>query len=100
MERYLLLDPAGVSLSTSALFYREWYTISESRYSMPNRKRDPIEVFLPLKLTVFHMLLALNEGECHGYALKREILRRTNGRLNLGFGTLYGTLDKLLEQGR
>jgi len=48
---------------------------------------------------MFHMLLALTEGERHGYALKREILARTKGKLNLGSGALYGSINKLLEQG-
>jgi DNA-binding PadR family transcriptional regulator len=54
---------------------------------------------LPLSLPVFHMLLALLEGERHGYALKREILQRTDKRLNLGSGALYGAINKMLEQG-
>ncbi len=45
------------------------------------------------------MLLALTEGERHGYALKREILQRTGGKLNLGSGALYGSINKMLEQG-
>jgi DNA-binding PadR family transcriptional regulator len=57
------------------------------------------DALLPLSLPIFHMLLALTEGERHGYALKREILRRTNGKLNIGSGALYGSIDKMLEQG-
>jgi DNA-binding PadR family transcriptional regulator len=45
------------------------------------------------------MLLALTEGERHGYALKREIRHRTGGKLNLGSGALYGSINKMLEQG-
>jgi len=45
------------------------------------------------------MLLALREGERHGYALKREILHRTGGKVNLGSGALYGSINKMLEQG-
>lgn len=45
------------------------------------------------------MLLALSEGERHGYALKREILRRTNGRMNLGAGALYGSIARMLDRG-
>ena len=54
---------------------------------------------LPLPLPIFHMLLALSEGERHGYALKREILRRTGGKLNLGAGALYGSIGRMLERG-
>lgn len=53
----------------------------------------------PLSPAVFHILLSLAEGERHGYALKREISLRTGGRLKLGPGVLYGTLNKMLELG-
>ncbi len=47
------------------------------------------ESFLPLKPRIFLMLLVLvQEGPRHGYGLKDEVLRRTDGRLNLGPGTL------------
>jgi hypothetical protein len=42
-----------------------------------------VDQLLPLSLPVFHMLLSLTEGERHGYALKREILQRTDKRINL-----------------
>lgn len=57
------------------------------------------EELLPLSLPVFHMLLSLTEGERHGYALKREILQRTEKRINLGSGALYGAINKMLEKG-
>jgi len=63
------------------------------------RAKDAIQNFLPLPLPVFHMLLALADGERHGYALKREILQRTGGKLNLASGALYGSINKMLEQG-
>lgn len=44
-------------------------------------------------------MLSLGEGERHGYALKREISRRTDGRLKLGPGVLYGSINKMLELG-
>jgi DNA-binding PadR family transcriptional regulator len=62
-------------------------------------KKSEIDQMLPLTLPVFHMLLSLMEGERHGYALKREILQRTDKRVNLGSGALYGAINKLLEQG-
>lgn len=58
-----------------------------------------VEALLPLPLPIFHMLLSLSEGERHGYALKREILQRTTGKLNLGSGALYGSINKMMEQG-
>lgn len=48
---------------------------------------------------MFHMLLSLTEGERHGYALKRSILQRTGGKLNVGSGALYGSINKMLEDG-
>jgi DNA-binding PadR family transcriptional regulator len=62
-------------------------------------KVDEIQTHLPLPAPVFHMLLALCEGERHGYALKREILRRTDGKLNLGAGALYGSIARMIERG-
>lgn len=58
-----------------------------------------LQVHLPLPPPVFHMLLALCQGERHGYALKREVLRRTNGKLNLGAGALYGSIARMVEHG-
>ncbi|MBZ5580125.1 MAG: PadR family transcriptional regulator [Acidobacteriia bacterium] len=53
----------------------------------------------PLSPAVFHILLSLGEGERHGYALKREISLRTGGRLKIGPGVLYGSINKMLELG-
>jgi DNA-binding PadR family transcriptional regulator len=62
-------------------------------------KDDDIQAQLPLPPPIFHMLLALCQGERHGYALKREILRRTDGKLNLGAGALYGSIARMVERG-
>jgi len=48
---------------------------------------------------MFHILLSLGEGDRHGYALKREIVKRTSGKLKLGPGVLYGSINKMLELG-
>jgi DNA-binding PadR family transcriptional regulator len=53
----------------------------------------------PLSNAVFHILLSLGEGERHGYALKREISLRTRGKLKLGPGVLYGSINKMLDLG-
>ena len=66
---------------------------------MPNLNTRRVQELLPLPLPVFHMLLALADGDRHGYALKREILQRSHGKLNLGSGALYGSINKMLEQG-
>ncbi len=60
---------------------------------------DCVQAQLPLPPPIFHMLLALCQGERHGYALKREILRRTDGKLDLGAGALYGSIARMVERG-
>jgi len=57
------------------------------------------EDLLPLTPAVFHILLALTEGEKHGYAIMREVAESTNRQINMGPGTLYGTIKRLLEAG-
>ena len=66
---------------------------------MTKRNESELAGLLPLHAAVFHILLCLGEGERHGYALKREIARRTDGKLRLGAGALYGSIAKMIEQG-
>ncbi len=58
-----------------------------------------IDRLLPLAPVVLEILLALAEGERHGYAIKREVARRTGGKVLLGPGTLYGAIKRMLEHG-
>src|SRR6185369_7612696 len=64
--------------------------------------RSPMDVHndpslkLPLLPAVFHIMLALADGERHGYGIKREVEFRTGGVINLGPGTLYGTIQRML----
>lgn len=48
---------------------------------------------------VFHVLLALAGGESHGYGIGKSVLEQTGGEVRLGPGTLYGTLQRLMDQG-
>jgi DNA-binding PadR family transcriptional regulator len=52
---------------------------------------------LPLTPAVFHILLALADGERHGYAIMKNVEETTNGQIRLGPGTLYGTIKRLIE---
>ncbi|MCI0555748.1 MAG: PadR family transcriptional regulator, partial [Anaerolineae bacterium] len=45
---------------------------------------------------VFHILLALADGERHGYAIMQEVAKNTNGQMEMGPGTLYGNIKRLL----
>jgi DNA-binding PadR family transcriptional regulator len=62
------------------------------------------EVFMsnvnqPLTPAVFHILLALADGDKHGYAIMKDVESQTDGHLKLGPGTLYGTIKRLLSAG-
>jgi len=48
---------------------------------------------------MFHVLLALADGEKHGYAILKEVAEQTNGEVQLGTGTLYGIIKRLLMGG-
>ena len=63
---------------------------------MPAKKREP-EDLLPLTPAVFHVLLALADGERHGYAIMQEVAEQTGGQIKMGPGTLYGTIKRLIE---
>lgn len=54
---------------------------------------------LPLTPALFHVLLALADGEKHGYAIMKEIEQRTAGKVLLSTGTLYGIIKRLLADG-
>ena len=60
---------------------------------------DDLESLLPLSPAVFHILLALADGERHGYGIMQEVKFRTEGRVHLGPGTLYGAIKRLLGKG-
>ncbi len=53
----------------------------------------------PLTPAVFHILLALADGEKHGYSIMKDVERQTVGRLKLGPGTLYGSIKRMLAGG-
>lgn len=57
------------------------------------------EEFLPLSVLSFHILLALGEAPCHGYAIGKEVEQRSDGKLNPTTGGLYQALRRLTEDG-
>ncbi len=61
-------------------------------------KVDPVS-FLPLPQAQFHVLVALTEGERHGYAIMQAVESASNGIVRMGPATLYGTLKRLVDQG-
>ena len=65
---------------------------------MVSSDRDP-HALLPLTPALFHVLLALVDGEKHGYAVLKDVAQRTGGQVQLGTGTLYGIVKRLLADG-
>lgn len=65
---------------------------------MNHTERSP-EAFLPLTAAAFHILLALADGERHGYGIMQDIAQRTNGAMRMGPGTLYGSIKRMLADG-
>lgn len=66
---------------------------------MSNPKKHIAAEHLPLTPSLFHVLLALADGEKHGYAILKEVAQRTNGKVKLSAGTLYGIIKRLDESG-
>jgi DNA-binding PadR family transcriptional regulator len=67
---------------------------------MKTKKHDlPNEVMrlLPLTPAVFFILFALADGDKHGYAIMQETTKLSEGRFRMGPGTLYTTIQRLLE---
>jgi len=64
-----------------------------------DRALPSAEALLPLTPVAFEILLALADGERHGYFIMQEVERRSGGRVNLHPGTLYRALNRLLGEG-
>lgn len=61
--------------------------------------RTDVAELLPLPPATFHILLALADGERHGYAIIQDVSARTDGELRLSAGTLYRSVARMVEQG-
>lgn len=55
--------------------------------------------FLPLPQAQFHILVALSEGERHGYAIMGSVEETSGGTARMGPATLYGSLKRLVDAG-
>jgi DNA-binding PadR family transcriptional regulator len=65
---------------------------------MKNESRKA-EDMLPLTSAVLHILLALADGERHGYGIMQEVTKRAGGQVKMGPGTLYGSIKRMLADG-
>jgi DNA-binding PadR family transcriptional regulator len=63
---------------------------------MPTIMRFDPETYLPLTPAEFQVLVALADGEKHGYAIGKEVARRTDGQVTLRAATLYTVIKRLL----
>lgn len=78
-------------------FFRNRRTVvhryTDYRSTMPKRKLDP------LPSAAFQILLALADEDLHGYGIMRQVAEQTESRMRLGPGTLYSSIQTLLEAG-
>src|SRR5882762_8980772 len=68
------------------------YRYTDYRLLMPKRKLDP------LPSAAFQILLSLADEDLHGYGIMRQVADQTDGRMRLGPGTLYSSIQTLLEE--
>src|SRR5258706_13823432 len=61
-------------------------------------RNDPASL-LPLPPATFHILMAVADEDRHGYAIIQDVAFRTGGALKLSAGTLYRSIQRMLEQG-
>ena len=57
------------------------------------------EEHLPLTPAVFNILMALSDGENHGYGIMLDVEANTSGSVQMGPGTLYGSIKRMLKAG-
>jgi len=58
-----------------------------------------VDALLPLAPAFLHILIALGEGERHGYSIMQDVADRTGGKVRMSPGTLYGSIKRMLEEG-
>lgn len=58
----------------------------------------PPESLVPLPTATFHILLALAAKDRHGYGIIQDVTARTHGSVRLSAGTLYRSIQRMLEQ--
>ncbi len=112
VERYALVnvetDRVTNSLNTLALEVVQWVAAEPPDIAIDNIATPAIigpmsgpdpSVFLPLPPATFHILLAVADEDRHGYAIIQDVAARTGGELKLSAGTLYRSVQRMLEQG-
>lgn len=62
------------------------------------RTPSAVDALIPLPSAVFHILVSLADADRHGYAIIQDVAARTDGEVKLGAGTLYRSIQRMLEQ--
>jgi DNA-binding PadR family transcriptional regulator len=94
-------DPAVVLMKVAGKRPRELIPVDiyiRRGYITAMAEIDP-DAFVPLTPAVFHILLALADGERHGYAIMRSVAESSDKKVTMGPGTLYGTIKRMLAAG-
>jgi DNA-binding PadR family transcriptional regulator len=73
--------------------------ISISKRARAEASPEPADPPAPVTPAVFHILLALADGESHGYGIMQDVSRITAGETRLGPGTLYRSIQRMLVDG-
>lgn len=60
---------------------------------------DTVDKLLPLPPAMFHILMALADDDRHGYAIIQDVAERTGGSVKLSAGTLYRSIQRMLDDG-
>jgi DNA-binding PadR family transcriptional regulator len=66
---------------------------------MGRQRSDDVHQHLPLSPAVFQILVGLADQDQHGYAIMQDVAARTDGRMKLSPGTLYGSIKRMLDDG-
>jgi DNA-binding PadR family transcriptional regulator len=66
---------------------------------MPPPRSNEANTLLPLAPAMFQILVAVADQDRHGYAIMQDVTARTDGRMKLSPGTLYGSIKRMLDDG-
>jgi DNA-binding PadR family transcriptional regulator len=67
-------------------------------YGVVGPEESSVDALLPLPPATFHILMAVADDDRHGYAIIQEIAARTNDSIRLSAGTLYRSIQRMIEQ--
>lgn len=61
--------------------------------------QSDVAALIPLPPATFHILMAVAQEDRHGYGIIQDVAQRTDGELKLSAGTLYRSIQRMLEHG-